>query len=204
MEKRFAATVKRVSVLGLIVFAGGLFLGCPKTLDDSRSPYLLWISGITPAELISDVCTTSDPVAGCTQIVDDLITVTVNAESKVQVTSTTPAGNGGLAGIVLQRYRITFTRIAGPVLNPTAPPPVEGAMTTFLNVPGSGGVDLVAVPFSYKNEEPLLSLRQSPFDVKAYELRCLATVEIWATDLSGNPIHVSAGFTVRFTDSTTG
>jgi hypothetical protein len=202
MERGLVATMRKVSLLGLVLLVGVLFLGCPKTLDDSRSPYLLYISSIVPSELMSDVCTTSDPLLGCVEIVDDSIAVTLSADSKVQVVTTTGLGTGALQAIVLQRYRITYSRIAGPLLNPPAPAPVEGALTETVEVPGITTVDLVAVPFSYKNEEPLLSLRQSPYDVKAYELRCLATLEVWATDLSGNPIHVSAGFTARFSDAT--
>jgi len=197
----------KIKFLGLLAFFVGaslFFLGCPKGLDENTSAFLFYISSIEPLELASDVCSQSDPVLGCVAITDDIINVSVTGDIKAQFKTQFQGGapSGSLNNIIMKRYRISFTKISGPPLTPDVPAPIEGAITATIEIPTTVTIDLVAVPNYIKNEEPLVSLRNSPFGpVKTVELRCLATVEIWGIDLSGNTVQTNASFTVRFSDA---
>ena len=190
-------SLKRFGFTALVTVGLLVFVGCPPTLDDNQSPYLMFVSSIDPQQLGSKVCEELDPILGCVLIVDDKITVEVRAVMKSNLAET-----GTLAKIVLNRYRISFAKISGPAFQPEVPAPVEGGITATVDIGGTVAVELIAVPFWLKNEEPLLSLRETPFDIKPYELWCVGTVELWGTDLSGNTLQATGTFTVRFTNAT--
>jgi hypothetical protein len=154
---------------------------------------LFYIASIDPVEVPSDVVTI-DPISGPT-LVDDLVEVELEAVFK-----NTTATRTDLSAIVTNRYLITFSKISGPTLTPEVPRPVEGAVNVTVETGSTARVPIVAIPATLKNEEPLTSLRMQNFGGKFYELRCLATVELWGADLSGNTVKAVGYFTARFAD----
>lgn len=140
--------------------------------------------------LASDVITIVD---GVPTIIEDMGSATVRN------TTINPDQGGPSAwqDVVLNRYRITYTRADGrnqPGLD--VPYAFEAAMTDTVKINAELTFGFILVRAIAKRERPLVELAEG--GIGEGTILTTATVEFWGNDLGGHPVYLKGQIAVHF------
>ena len=209
----YMRAVLRSSIGGAVLV--GILVGsvsCGDVARTGRSPSLMIIqslqgaSGAQPQSfstfLLSDVqtlvpATVNGQEVRVPTIFDDLGQVTLRLEPKDRGLSGTGGSITPLNQVVLNRYRIEFSRADGrSTQGVDVPHTIDGALTATI------GESPVNVPFEMvrhqaKLEAPLRALAN--FGGRLF-ISTMATITFYGADLAGNEIQVSGTMSVSFSD----
>ncbi len=190
--------LRRVWLTSLLLGIALAGTGCNDAANSNATSSLLTLISLTAlgpngeegTVLASDVITIVNDVPA---IVEDIGTATVrNRPIDPDQGSAT-----SWQDVVLNRYRITYTRADGRNQQGLdVPYAFEAAMTLDIKINSEVEFGFILVRAISKTEPPLVQMAQGP--IGEGTILTTATVEFWGNDLGGHPVYLKGQIAVHF------
>lgn len=191
---------KKSAVLAFSVIA--MVVGCStEVTEQDTTNVLLTIEGIFPVgssttDLESDICAASPvPFPGGCIAVRDIAEATIRSRPKSIVSS---LGPGPFQDVVIERYRVTYTRTDGrntPGVD--VPFAFDGAANAVIPLSSSATIEFTVVRVQAKLEPPLVNLAGNG---GAIVVSTIAQIDFFGKEITGRPITVRGFLNVTFSD----